>query len=80
LNVSSATVIKANPGRLVRICVVVAGAAGATYDCATTGAASASNQVCVIPAAVGPIWLDIPCQTGIVVAPGASQVISVAYY
>jgi hypothetical protein len=79
LNITSPTVIKASPGRLVRINVIVAGAAGAANDCATTGAAAAANEVAVIPAAVGPVLLDWPCLTGIVVAPGAGQTIAVSY-
>jgi len=79
LNLTSATVIKASPGRLVRINVIVAGAAGTANDCTTTGAAASANEIAVIPAAVGPILLDWPCLAGIVVAPGAGQTIAVSY-
>lgn len=79
LNITAATVIKASPGRLVRINVLVAGAAGAANDCTTTGAATAANQITVIPAAAGPLLLDWPCLTGIVVVPGAGQTIALSY-
>jgi hypothetical protein len=79
LNITAATVIKASPGRLVRISVIVAGAAGTANDCTTTGAAAAANEVAVIPAAIGPVLLDWPCLTGIVVAPGAGQTVAVSY-
>jgi hypothetical protein len=80
LNITATTVIKASAGRLVRINVIVAGAAGSANDCTTTGAVAAANEVAVIPAVVGPVWLDWPCNNGIVVAPGAGQTIAVAFY
>jgi hypothetical protein len=79
LNITSATVIKASPGRLARINVIVAGAAGTVNDCTTTGAVASSNEIAVIPATVGPILLDWPCAAGIVVAPGSGQTIAVSY-
>ncbi|HLZ84879.1 MAG TPA: hypothetical protein VKQ54_15050 [Caulobacteraceae bacterium] len=79
LNLTAATVVKASPGRLVRINVIVAGAAGTANDCTTTGAAVAANEIAVIPAAVGPLLLDWPCAAGIVVAPGAGQTIAVSF-
>lgn len=79
LNVTAATVIKATPGRLVKICVTVAGAAGTANDCITTGAAAAANVLCAIPATVGVIAVDMPAKVGIVITPGAAQVVSVSY-
>lgn len=79
LNITAATVVKATPGRLVRINVTVAGAAGTANDCATTGAAAAANVICAIPAVVGVINIEWPCATGIVITPGAAQVVSVSY-
>jgi hypothetical protein len=79
-NITAATVIKATPGRLVRISVVTAGsAAGTANDCDTTGAAAIGNQIAAIPNAVGTIVLEWPCATGIVVVPGTSQVLAVSY-
>jgi|SRR6185437_15236539 len=79
LYVSGTHVIKASPGRVIRVNVLVAGAAGTINDCATTAAVATANEVAVIPATVGPIDLEFPCLTGITVAPGAAQVISVSY-
>ena len=79
LNITAATVIKASAGRLARINVIVAGAAGTANDCATTGAVASANQVAVIPAVVGPLLVDWPCVSGIVVAPGAGQTIAVSW-
>ena len=79
-NVTAATVIKALPGYVVTIAVIVAGSAvGTVNDCATTGAAAVGNQVAVAPNTVGVIQLDWPCATGIVVVPGTGQTLAVAY-
>ncbi|KWN80868.1 hypothetical protein WM24_23835 [Burkholderia ubonensis] len=79
-NITAAAVVKATPGRLVRINVVVAGsAAGTANDCATTGAAAAANEIAVIPNTVGTYYLDWPCATGIVVVPGTGQTVAVSY-
>ena len=80
LNITAATVVKAGPGRLVRISVVVAGsAAGTANDCITTGAAAAANEIAAIPNSVGVIPLEWPCATGIVVVPGTGQTLAVSY-
>lgn len=79
-NITAATAIKASPGRLVKISVIVAGsAAGTANDCATTGAAAVGNQIAAIPNSVGVINLDWPCATGIVVVPGTGQTLAVSY-
>jgi hypothetical protein len=80
-NITTATVVKATPGRLVRISVIVAGsAAGTANDCATTGAAAVGNQITVIPNTVGPMQpIDWPCATGVVVVPGTGQTLAVSY-
>jgi len=79
-NITAAAVVKATPGRLVKVSVVVAGsAAGTANDCATTGVAAAANEIAAIPNAVGVITLDWPCGTGIVVVPGTGQTLAVSY-
>jgi hypothetical protein len=78
-NVTAATVVKATPGRLAKISVLVAGAVGAAYDSITTSGNTAANEVFVIPATVGVYDIDVPCLTGIVIAPGAAQVCYVTY-
>ena len=79
LNVSAATVVKAGSGRVARVSVSVAGAAGTVNDSLTTGAVAASNQIAVIPAAIGIYLIDWPFISGLVVAPGAAQVVAVSY-
>lgn len=79
-DITTATVIKAAPGRIFRVNVQVAGSTtGTVNDCATTGAAAIGNQVAVIPDTVGPLLLEWPCATGIVVVPGTGQTLSVSY-
>jgi hypothetical protein len=80
-DVAAPLTIKAAPGRLIRINVIVAGTAvGAAYDSASTSADALTNQICAIPNVVGPISLDWPCATGITIVPGAGgQVLAVNY-
>lgn len=81
LNVTAATVIKAIPGAVITVHILVAGsAAGAIYDSVSLAGNSVANQVCIIPNALGPpISVSFPCLNGIVVAPGAGQAVSVSY-
>lgn len=76
---SASTVVKAAPGRLVRVSVTTAGAVGAVYDAASVGAISAANLIGVIPAAVGIYFFDWPVLNGIVFVPGAAQVASLTF-
>lgn len=79
LNVAASTAVKATPGRVITVNVLVAGAVGAIHDCAATGDAAAGNKVAVIPAVVGVYRFDFPCLVGITYVPGASQVVSISY-
>jgi hypothetical protein len=79
MNGSTPIIAKAGPGMVCRMNVIVAGSAGAIYDCTATANAVTANEVAVIPATVGPIALEFPCKVGIVVQLGASQVISLSY-
>lgn len=79
-NITAATVVKAAPGYLVRIAVIVAGsAAGTANDVLTTGAVAAANQIAAIPNTVGVIQIAWPCATGIVVVPGTGMTVAVSY-
>ena len=79
-NITAAAVVKAVPGRLAKISVVVAGStAGKVNDCATTGAIAAANQICAIPNTVGMIAMDWPCTAGITVTPGTGQTLAISY-
>jgi hypothetical protein len=77
--VSADTVIKKGVGRLVRVSVTTAGAAGAVYDSATVAGAGASNLIAVVPATVGVYFLDWPVLNGITYVPGSAQVVSISY-
>lgn len=79
LNVTSTVLVKSGPGILVTINIVTAGAAGGVYDIDSTGALSAANKIATIPAAVGQMQLFWPFDVGLVLAPGAGQVLSVSY-
>lgn len=79
LNITAGTVVKAAPGKLWTFTVTTAGAAGAVYDTTTTGSVAASNLIAVIPATVGVYQIAFPVLRGIVVVPGAAQVVSVSY-
>lgn len=80
LNVTAATVIKATPGRVYRVSVVVAGVAGALHNVTTTGAAVAANQVAAIPAVVGIYEYNWPMTAGIVLVPGAGQTLAISFH
>ena len=80
LNITSATVVKATPGRVFKLSVIVAGAAtGTINDCATAGAAAASNQIGTSPTTLGTIDFNWPMATGIVVVPGTGQTLAVTW-
>lgn len=79
LDITAVKVVKASPGTLYRFVVTVAGAVGNVYDSVSTTGNSATNLIATIPATVGIYELSWPCATGIVVAPGAGQVVSVSY-
>lgn len=79
LGLSASTVVKAASGRLTRVSVTTAGAAGAVYDTTTTGSVGVANLIGVVPAVVGVYLFDWPCLNGIVYVPGAAQVSSISY-
>lgn len=74
LDVTAPAVIKATPGILVRVQVLVAGSAGnlTINDCATLGAAAVANEIASIPfgslSLIQPLVLEWPCATGIVLS------------
>jgi hypothetical protein len=77
--INATTVLKASPGRIKSVSVIVAGAAGTINDCTTTGAVANSNAVAGTPAAIGnQVWATpLNCGVGIVAAPGAGQTVTV---
>ena len=91
LNLTAAAVIKAAPGRLVRIVIVAPGSTSGAFtfnDCATVGAAAAANESFTLPyngannIAGATFVLEWPCATGIVLSAvpgGGSPVVAVSY-
>ena len=79
LNLTTATVLKTGGGRVARVIVNTAGAAGTLSDCSTTGAVAAANLIAVIPATAGVYYLDFPYSVGLTYTPGANQVASISY-
>lgn len=78
LGLSSATALRTSPCVVVSVSVISAGTVGALYDAAATGTATTGKAIAVIPATVGVYPMHWPCATGVVVAPGASQVIAIS--
>jgi len=79
-NITAATVVKAAPGRLGLVSVIVAGSAvGTVNDVLTTGAAAVANQIGTIPNTVGTYTFNWPCAVGIIVVPGTGQTVAVSY-
>lgn len=84
LGFTGTQVIKAAPGMVTRVNVLVAGStAGGVFDTASTaglvGTADSIQQVFAIPNTVGTYELNFPCLVGIIAQAGAGQEISVAY-
>lgn len=80
LNVTAATVLSTVAGKKVcSVSVVSAGSAGFLYDAAATGSpGTVGKAIGVIPATVGVYNFNWPCMSGLVVAPGASQVLAIS--
>ena len=77
---ASTTLLKAGMGHVIRVVVTTAGTtAGAVYDSATTAGIGAANMIATLPNTVGPINLEFPYLTGLVVVMGAGQTASIAY-
>ena len=75
--ISAATVLLVGQGRLARVVVTTAGAVGSIYDASVSSATT--PKIFVIPNAVGVTEVNIPVENGIVVTPGAGQVVTVSY-
>lgn len=81
-NITAAAVVKAFPGVLSKISCNVACTTFTVNDCATTGAAAASNQIWSGALTAGQVLpLDWPCKTGIVVSAitGTGAAVAISY-
>jgi hypothetical protein len=90
VTLTTATALKATGGRICRIKILNMGTTSGAFtlnDCATTGAAAATNQICTIPYNSA-AWLNkvVPisflCSTGVVLSAvpgGGSPSIQISY-
>lgn len=77
-DISSAMLAKSSAGRVATVVVTTAGSAtGLIYD--STSTTAPTFKVFVIPMTVGVYVVNMPVGYGIVVAPGAGQVVTVSY-
>ena len=80
LNITSATAVKAAPGRIGSISVLVAGSGeGGLYDHATTSGVAAANQISTILNTEGVYKIDFSAAVGIVVVPGTGQTVAISW-
>lgn len=82
LNVTAPAIIKASPGRVFTVSVIVQGSStyGAVYDSNSLSGNTTANQIGVIANTTNPIDFNaMPTATGIVVAPGAGQTLTVSW-
>lgn len=81
LDITAAAVIKASPGRVYTVSVLVAGsAAGGVYDNTLTTGNTVANQIGVIPNTAGVLNFNaMPTAAGIVVVPGTGQTLAISW-
>ena len=78
LAISAATVLRTGRAVVGAVNVLSAGSAnGAIYDAAATGTATAGRLIYSVPATAGFYTVNWPCASGVVVVPGATQVLSI---
>jgi hypothetical protein len=74
------TVVSTRPGLLLRVSVVRAGTKpGAVHDAEALAGAVAWSRIATIPRTIAMYDVDWPCEFGIVVVPGAGQVLAVVF-
>ena len=79
-SVSAGTLVVAGSGRLVSFSVTSAGSGvGAVYDSSSTGTISPSNALAATPTTVGVYQVGMQFSSGLVIAPGTGQYVSVTY-
>jgi hypothetical protein len=85
LNITAPTVVKATAGTVYRVVVLTVATAGTfgVYDTATAGGAAAATAIfqetANWPAAGTVLYLEFPCNAGIVVNPGTGGVVAVSF-
>lgn len=77
---SNITTVKASPGAVLQVAVLVAGSTtGTVNDCAATANATTANAVAPIVNTVGVQEISMPCLVGVTIKPGTGQQLSVSY-
>lgn len=72
--------VTAGPGRIAMLNVITAGSAiGGIHDVAAAANAAVANQIATIPMSVGSYFTNMPFNNGLVIKPGAGQVVTVSY-
>lgn len=79
LDITADTVVKASPGKLRSVTVLVAGSAPGSLNDVATDAPTVANQFYTVPNAVGTYDVNWPCEVGILVVPGTGQTLAVSY-
>jgi hypothetical protein len=76
--IGTATVVKTSAGRIATVSVTLAGTSpGTIYDGATLTAMT--KPIGVIPNTTGVLKVNLPVSFGLLVVPGAGQVVTVGY-
>ena len=79
LEITTGTVLHIGQAWVARVSVLVGGAVGTIYDANTVASAITGQRVCIIPTTVGIHEIFMPVTRGIVVVPGAGQIVSVSF-
>lgn len=80
LNITSNTVLKATPGRIGVVSVLISGSSvGGIYDAVAISGATTATQLAVIPEAIGVYPIDLPTANGIVISAGTGQTLAVSF-
>ena len=77
--ISTATLVKAAPGRVAVVSVTTASSWGAGYIYDSNSTLITSRPVYTIPPTVGVVFVNLPMSHGIYVVPGTGQVVTVSY-
>jgi hypothetical protein len=78
--INTTTLVQSGAGRVASLSVIVAGSAnGIVYDALSTAAYTAADRISIIPTTVGVHIVNMPVSSGIVVAPGTGQTVTISY-
>lgn len=76
--ITAPIVLKASPGRIASVSVIVAGSApGTLYD--SSQASVPTAPLYLIPNTVGVFVVNLPTDTGLLVVPGSGQTVTVSW-